>query len=55
MEVLKNLKFLLKINLGNILQRFLSYYVIVRYIILEIGNWKLNNILFIVVNNELLL
>lgn len=30
MEVLKNLKLLLKINLGNILQRSPSYYVIAR-------------------------
>lgn len=35
MEVLKNLKLLLKINLGNILQRSPSYYVIARHIILE--------------------
>lgn len=34
-EVLKNLKLLLKINLGNILQRSPSYYVIARHIILE--------------------
>lgn len=34
-EVLKNLKLLLKINLGNISQRSPSYYVIARHIILE--------------------
>lgn len=35
MEVLKNLKLLLKINLRNIWQRSPSYYVIARHIILE--------------------
>lgn len=34
-KVLKNLKLLLKINLGNILQRSPSYYVIARHIILQ--------------------